>query len=143
MRGGGRYVVEKMRTYGFSVGGEQSGHIILGDRATTGGGLSAALQCLAVLVETGKPASQAMRVFEPLPQTLKNVRITDGAASPLDAETVKGAIADGESRLGAAGRVLVRKSGTEPVVRVMAEGEDGTMVRRVVDDIVQSIEACA
>ena len=78
-----------------------------------------------------------------MPQTLKNVRIPDAAASPLDAETVKGAIADGESRLGATGRVLVRKSGTEPVVRVMAEGEDGPLVRRVVDDIVQSIEACA
>ena len=140
---GDRYVVEHMRKYGFNLGGEQSGHIILGDIATTGDGLIAALQCLAVLVETGKPASQAMRVFEPLPQTLKNVRITDGAASPLDAETVKGAIADGESRLGTTGRVLVRKSGTESVVRVMAEGEDGPLVRRVVDDIVQSIESCA
>ena len=140
---GDRYVVEHMRKYGFNLGGEQSGHIILGDIATTGDGLIAALQCLAVLVETGKPASQAMRVFEPLPQTLKNVRITAGAASPLDAETVKGAIAGGESRLGAAGRVLVRKSGTESVVRVMTEGEDGPLVRRVVDDIVQSIESCA
>ena len=84
-----------------------------------------------------------MRVFEPLPQTLKSVRISSGAASPLDADRVKGAIADGESRLGDAGRVLVRESGTEPVVRVMAEGEDGPLVRQVVDDIIQSIESCA
>ncbi len=109
--------------------------------ATTGDGLIAALQCLAVLVETVEPASQAMRVFEPLPQSLKNVRVADDV-SPLDADQVKGAIADGESRLGDGGRVLVRKSGTEPVVRVMAEGEDEPLVQRVVDDIVQSIESC-
>ncbi len=139
---GDRYVVDHMRKHGFNLGGEQSGHIILGDIATTGDGLIAALQCLAVLVETGQPASQAMRVFEPLPQTLKSVRIADGAASPLDTDQVKGAIADGESRLGDGGRVLVRKSGTEPVVRVMAEGEDEPLVQRVVDDIIQSIESC-
>ena len=139
---GDRYVVDHMRNHGFNLGGEQSGHIILGDIATTGDGLIAALQCLAVLVETGQPASQAIRVFEPLPQTLKSVRLGEGVTSPLDAEKVKGAIADGESRLGDSGRVLVRKSGTEPVVRVMAEGEDEPLVRRVVDDIVQSIESC-
>ena len=140
---GDRYVVDHMRKHGFNLGGEQSGHIILGDIATTGDGLIAALQCLAVLAETSQPASKAMRVFEPLPQTLKSVRIASGAASPLDADRVKGAIADGESRLGDAGRVLVRESGTEPVVRVMAEGEDGPLVRQVVDDIIQSIESCA
>ncbi|MCH7942664.1 MAG: phosphoglucosamine mutase [Proteobacteria bacterium] len=139
---GDRYVVDHMRNHGFNLGGEQSGHIILGDIATTGDGLIAALQCLAVLVETGQPASQAIRVFEPLPQTLKSVRLGEGVTSPLDTEKVKGAIADGESRLGDSGRVLVRKSGTEPVVRVMAEGEDEPLVRRVVDDIVQSIESC-
>lgn len=139
---GDRYVVDHMRNQGFNLGGEQSGHIILGDIATTGDGLIAALQCLAVLIETGQPASKTMRVFEPLPQTLKNVRVADGSASPLDAERVKGAIAKGKSRLGDTGRVLVRKSGTEPVVRVMAEGQDEPLVRRVVDDIVQSIESC-
>ena len=140
---GDRYVVDRMRKDGFNLGGEQSGHIILGDIATTGDGLIAALQCLAVLVETRQPASQAMRVFEPLPQTLKSVRIAAGAASPLENDEVKGAIAAGESSLGDAGRVLVRESGTEPVVRVMAEGEDGPLVNRVVDDIIQSIESCA
>jgi phosphoglucosamine mutase len=140
---GDRYVVEHMRNDGFNLGGEQSGHIILGDIATTGDGLIAALQCLAVLVETRQLASKAMRVFEPYPQTLKNVRLADGVSSPLEFEGVKGAIADGESRLGDHGRVLVRASGTEPVVRVMAEGQDEPLVRRVVDDIVQSIESCA
>ncbi len=140
---GDRYVVDHMRKDGFNLGGEQSGHIILGDIATTGDGLIAALQCLAVLVETGQPASQAMRIFEPLPQSLRSIPIADGAPSPLHMEKVKGAIAKGKSRLGDAGRVLVRESGTEPVVRVMAEGEDGPLVRQVVDDIIQSIESCA
>ena len=140
---GDRYVVDHMRKDGFNLGGEQSGHIILGDIATTGDGLIAALQCLAVLVETGQPASQAMRIFEPLPQSLRSIPIADGAPSPLNMEKVKGAIAKGKSRLGDGGRVLVRESGTEPVVRVMAEGEDGPLVRQVVDDIIQSIESCA
>ena len=137
---GDRYVVEHMRRAGINLGGEQSGHIVLGDFATTGDGLVAALQCLAVLAESGRPASAAARLFDPLPQTLKSVRYR--GASPLDAATVQSAIANGENRLGAAGRVLVRRSGTEPVVRVMAEGEDGPLVQRVVDDIVESIESC-
>ena len=120
---GDRYVVEHMRRAGINLGGEQSGHIVLGDFATTGDGLVVALQCLAVLVESGQPASAMARLFDPLPQTLKNVRYR--GASPLDAAPVQSAIADGERRLGAAGRVLVRTSGTESVVRVMAEGEDG------------------
>ena len=138
---GDRYVVEHMRAHGFNVGGEQSGHIILSDFTTTGDGLIAALQCLAVIAETGKPVSAAARLFEPFAQTLKNVRFE--GASPLDDAAVKGAIADGEGRLGAAGRVLVRKSGTEPLVRIMAEGEDSALVEGVVDDIVAVIEAHA
>ena len=137
---GDRYVVEHMRRAGINLGGEQSGHIVLSDFATTGDGLIAALQCLAVLVDSGRPASAAVRLFEPVPQLLMSVRF-DGA-SPLDAASVQCSIADGESRLGEAGRVLVRTSGTEPVVRVMAEGEDEPLVRQVVDDIVESIESC-
>ncbi len=136
---GDRYVVEHMRAHGFNVGGEQSGHIILSDFTTTGDGLIAALQCLAVIAETGKPVSAAARLFEPCAQTLKNVRFE--GASPLDDAAVKGAIADGEARLGAAGRVLVRKSGTEPLLRIMAEGEDPAVVEGVVDAIVAVVEA--
>ncbi len=138
---GDRYVVERMREDGFNIGGEQSGHIILSDFTTTGDGLVSALQCLAVLFESGRPVSEAARLFEPLPQTLRNVR-TNGAA-PLEAPAVIQAIADGEKRLGANGRVLVRSSGTEPVVRVMAEGEDEALVCAVVDDIADAIAACA
>ena len=137
---GDRYVVEHMRRAGINLGGEQSGHIVLSDFATTGDGLMAALQCLAVLVETGAPASEAAGLFEPMPQLLKSVRFAGD--SPLETEPVRTAIADGESRLGNAGRVLVRKSGTEPVVRVMAEGEDEPLVRQVVDHIVETIESC-
>ncbi len=128
---GDRYVVEKMRAEGFNVGGEQSGHMILTDYATTGDGLLAALQVLAVLVEEGRPASEACRVFEKLPQLLKSVRFS--GASPLEAPTVRAAIAQAEHELAASGRLLIRKSGTEPVVRVMAEGEDSALVRRIVD----------
>ncbi len=138
---GDRYVVERMREDGFNIGGEQSGHIILSDFTTTGDGLVSALQCLAVLFESGRPVSEAARLFEPLPQMLRNVR-TNGAA-PLEAPAVIQAIADGEKRLGANGRVLVRSSGTEPVVRVMAEGEDEALVCAVVDDIADAIAACA
>jgi len=100
----------------------------------------AALQCLAVLAESGRPASEVAGLFEPMPQLLKSVRFAGD--SPLEIERVKSAIADGENRLGTTGRLLVRKSGTEPVVRVMAEGEDEPLVRQVVDDIVETIESC-
>ena len=138
---GDRYVVEHMRRLGVNLGGEQSGHIILSDFTTTGDGLIAALQCLAVLAESDRPVSETARLFEPLPQTLRSVRFN--GASPLEAAEVRCAIAGGESRLGDAGRVLVRESGTEPVVRVMAEGEDAALVRQVVDDIVAAVEARA
>ena len=138
---GDRYVVERMRDDGFNVGGEQSGHIVLSDYSTTGDGLIAALQVLAVIVESGKPASKVCRVFEPLPQVLKNVQFNGG--KPLEDKVVKKAIADGEVRLGKTGRLLVRPSGTEPVIRVMAEGEDEALVETVVGDIAVEIErAC-
>ncbi|SCA56808.1 phosphoglucosamine mutase [Candidatus Terasakiella magnetica] len=139
---GDRYVVEKMRSDGFNVGGEQSGHIVLGDYATTGDGLVAALQVLAVVIEQGKPTSQVCKLFEPYPQILKNVRY--GADSyPLDEDSVKQAISTGEDRLNGSGRVLIRKSGTEPLIRVMAEGQDSQLVEQVVDDIVAAVTAVA
>ncbi len=136
---GDRYVVERMRSDGYNVGGEQSGHIVLGDYATTGDGLVAALQVLAVVVEQGKPTSEVCRLFDPYPQILKNVRYGD--TYPLEEDTVKQAIADGENRLNGAGRVLIRKSGTEPLIRVMAEGQDSSLVEQVVDDIVAAVSA--
>jgi phosphoglucosamine mutase len=135
---GDRYVVERMREGGYNVGGEQSGHIVLSDFATTGDGLIAALQVLAVVVQAGKPASAVTRLFEPLPQLLRNVRFSGGA--PLEDKTVQAAIRDGESRLGQAGRLVIRKSGTEPLIRVMAEGEDEALVGEVVGAICQTIE---
>jgi phosphoglucosamine mutase len=138
---GDRYVMERMRAAGLNVGGEQSGHVILSDYATTGDGLLAALQVLAVLVEQGRPASEVLQVFTPLPQVLKNVRYAGGA--PLQAARVKQAIAAGEAALAATGRLLIRKSGTEPLVRVMAEGEDEALVLRVVDDICAEVTAAA
>jgi phosphoglucosamine mutase len=136
---GDRYVLERMRAGGYNVGGEQSGHVILSDYATTGDGLIAALQVLAVLVEAGRPATEVGRVFTPLPQVLKNVRFNGGA--PLENAAVKRAIDGAEARLGAEGRLLIRKSGTEPVIRVMAEGEDETVVSQIVDGICGAIEA--
>ena len=138
---GDRYVVEHMREKGYNLGGEQSGHIILGDHSTTGDGLIAALQVLAVVVASGKRASQVCRVFDPLPQLLKNVRFKGG--KPLDDGTVKAAIGDAEKRLEGRGRLLVRPSGTEPVIRVMAEGDDEVLVGRVVADVAQAIERSA
>jgi phosphoglucosamine mutase len=138
---GDRYVVERMRTGGYNLGGEQSGHIVLGDYATTGDGLVAALQVLAAVVEAGGPASRICRRFEPLPQLLKNVRVN--GTVPMDAASVKAAIADGEARLGESGRLLIRKSGTEPVVRVMAEGDDETLIAAVVGDIADAISQAA
>ena len=136
---GDRYVLEAMRAQGFNVGGEQSGHLILSDHATTGDGLIAALQILAVMVASGKPASELLHSFDPLPQLLKNVRFAGGA--PLDTAPVKAAIAAGEARLNGAGRLLIRKSGTEPLIRVMAEGDDIGVVTEVVDEICAAVVA--
>jgi phosphoglucosamine mutase len=138
---GDRYVLEEMRKNGFNVGGEQSGHIILSDFTTTGDGLIAALQVLAVLAHEDKPASMAAHLFEPLPQVLENVRFTGG--SPLEDARVKSSIDNAHARLGAAGRVLVRKSGTEPLIRIMVEGEDEKLIRAVVHDIAAAIEKVA
>jgi phosphoglucosamine mutase len=135
---GDRYVLERMRADGFNLGGEQSGHIIMTDHATTGDGLMAALQALAALVRSGKPASQTFRAFEPVPQLLKNVRVSD-ANTALTAAAVVAAIAAAEKRLGKGGRILVRKSGTEPLIRVMAEGDDSALVQSVVDQIIEAI----
>jgi phosphoglucosamine mutase len=138
---GDRYVVERMVADGFNLGGEQSGHIVLSDYATTGDGLLAALQVLAVLVEAGKPASEVLRPFTPCPQRLKSVAV--GGGRPLDAAPVKKAIADAEARLGKHGRLLIRESGTEPVVRVMAEGPDEKLIAGIVDDIAAVIVSAA
>jgi phosphoglucosamine mutase len=135
---GDRYVLEAMRAKGFNVGGEQSGHMILTDYNTTGDGLVAGLQVLAALVRAGRPASELLHQFEPLPQLLKNVRFK--GRSPLDRADVKAAIAEGEARLNGTGRLVIRKSGTEPVIRVMAEGEDESLVRQVVEDICDVVE---
>ena len=135
---GDRYVVEHMRTHGFNVGGEQSGHIVLSDFSTTGDGLIAALQVLAAVKASGKPVSEVCSLFEPVPQILRNVRYRGRA--PLDVEAVKKAIADATARLGQGGRLLIRPSGTEPVIRVMAEGDDERLVRNVVDDVAGVIE---
>jgi phosphoglucosamine mutase len=137
---GDRHVVEHMRSHGFNVGGEQSGHIILSDYSTTGDGLVAALQVLEVVRRSGRPVSEVCRRFEPVPQVLKNVRI--GAAS-LESDGVKLAIASGEDRLAGIGRLLIRPSGTEPVVRVMAEGDDPALVEAVVGDIVEALGSSA
>jgi phosphoglucosamine mutase len=136
---GDRYVLETMRSKGYNVGGEQSGHIILTDYATTGDGLVAALQVLAELVVSSRPASELLRLFEPLPQLLKNVRFDGGA--PLEQESVKSAIATAELRLKGTGRLVIRKSGTEPLIRVMAEGEDQALVEEVVDSICEAVKA--
>ncbi|AVM73223.1 phosphoglucosamine mutase [Magnetospirillum gryphiswaldense] len=140
---GDRYVLERMRRDGFNVGGEQSGHIILSDHSTTGDGLVAALQVLAALVEADKPASQVLHLFDPFPQVLKNVRVAGKPDAVLALDGVQAAIAAGEARLNGTGRVLIRKSGTEPLIRVMAEGEDKALVDTVVDDIVATISAAA
>jgi phosphoglucosamine mutase len=138
---GDRYVLEAMRAQGYNVGGEQSGHIILSDYATTGDGLVAALQILAELVETGLPASELLHRFEPLPQLLKNVRFKGG--KPLEADAVKAVIAEAEAELEGRGRLVIRPSGTEPVIRVMAEGDDPDQVERVVDRICDAVRVAA
>jgi len=134
---GDRYVVEHMREHHFNLGGEQSGHIILGDHSTTGDGLIAALQVLSAIVVTGRPANEVCRVFDPLPQILKNIRFKHGA--PLQDARVKSAIADAENRLNGVGRLLIRKSGTEPLIRVMAEGEDAALIEVIVDELLEVI----
>ena len=136
---GDRHVLEMMRARGCNVGGEQSGHIILADHATTGDGLVAALQVLAALVASGKPASELLHLFDPLPQLLKNVRFAGGA--PLESERVQAAIAEAEAALAGKGRLLIRKSGTEPLIRVMAEGEDKALVTQVVDAVCAAVAA--
>lgn len=139
---GDRYVLEEMRRTGCNLGGEQSGHIILSDFATTGDGLLAALQILALAAEKQRPLSEVGRVFAPLPQVLKSVRFS-AATQPLDNPQVQRAIASGEVALNGKGRLLIRKSGTEPVIRVMGEGEDAALVDRVVADIVAAVQAAA
>jgi phosphoglucosamine mutase len=134
---GDRYVVEHMRNHGFNVGGEQSGHIVLSDHSTTGDGLIAALQVLACIRQSGRPASEVLNLFEPLPQVLRSVRY--GGGQPLDHDRVKRSIAAAEGRLKGSGRLSVRKSGTEPVIRVMAEGEDIAVVREIVDSVCDEI----
>ena len=138
---GDRYVMERMREGGFNLGGEASGHIILSDFSTTGDGLIAALQVLSVLVTSGKPMSALARQFEPVPQKLENVRFTGG--EPLKTDRVQQAISEGETRLNGSGRVLVRASGTEPLIRVMAEGDDERLVAQVVRDIASAVKAVA
>jgi phosphoglucosamine mutase len=140
-RVGDRYVVEHMRAYGFNVGGEQSGHIILSDFSTTGDGLLAALQVLAEVKRAGKPVSEVCKMFEPVPQVLKNVKFKSG--KPLDDAQVKSAIADATSRLGNRGRLVIRPSGTEPLIRVMAEGDDARLVNAVVDELCGVISRAA
>jgi len=136
---GDRHVLEAMRRRGYNVGGEQSGHIILSDYATTGDGLVAALQVLAEICRAGAPASEVLRRFEPLPQLLKNVRFSGG--KPLEIEAVKAVIADAEAELAGRGRLVIRPSGTEPVIRVMAEGDDPAQVEQVVDRICDAVRA--
>ena len=136
---GDRHVVERMKAAGFNFGGEQSGHIIMTDYGTTGDGLLTALQVLVAIKRARQKASRTLKLFDPLPQLLKNVRF--GAGAPLQDDRVKSVIAAAERRLGGQGRLLVRLSGTEPMVRVMAEGSDETLVRTVVDDVCASIAA--
>ncbi len=137
---GDRYVVEAMRAGGYNLGGEQSGHIVMSDHATTGDGLMAGLQFLAEMVRQNKPASALARSFDPVPQMLENLRFSPDKA-PLEAASVKAAIAEAEARLGQAGRILIRKSGTEPLIRVMAEAEDEGLMAAVVGDIAAAIRA--
>lgn len=137
---GDRYVVERMREGGFNLGGEQSGHIVMTDYATTGDGLIAGLQFLAAMVETGQKASELVRQFETVPQMLKNVRYADGK-KPLETESVKAVIEANAARIKGKGRILIRKSGTEPLIRVMAECEDEALLADVVDEIVGAVAA--
>ncbi|MFN3214450.1 MAG: phosphoglucosamine mutase [Henriciella sp.] len=136
---GDRYVVERMREGGFNLGGEQSGHIVMSDYSTTGDGLMAALQVLAVMVEREKPLSKIAHVFDPVPQKLVNVRYKSGA--PLEEESVKDAIAAAEKALGEKGRLVIRKSGTEPLIRVMAEATDAKLMDEAVESVAEAVRA--
>ena len=138
---GDRYVLEHMRAHGYNIGGEQSGHMILSDYCTTGDGLVAALQLLAVVQKQDRPVSEVCRRFEPLPQILKNVRVK--GQQPLAAKRVQAVIEEGKARLGAGGRLVIRPSGTEPVIRVMGEGDNHDLVERVVDDICEALTQAA
>lgn len=138
---GDRYVLEEMRARGMNVGGEQSGHMILLDHATTGDGTIAALRVLAELVDSGKKASELLHLFDPVPQLLRNVRYSGG--KPLDNANVQSVIAEAERELSGTGRLVIRPSGTEPVIRVMAEGDDAKQVRAIVDRICQAVEEAA
>jgi phosphoglucosamine mutase len=138
---GDRYVLEHMRAHGFNIGGEPSGHIILSDYTTTGDGFIAALQVLSVIKRSDKPVSELCHRFEPLPQVLKNVRYQKG--KPLEDAQVRSAIASAERKLGGGGRLIVRPSGTESVIRVMGEGDDRTLVESVVDDVVEALSQAA
>ncbi len=139
---GDRYVVEKMRGGKFNLGGEQSGHIIMSDYGTTGDGLMAAMQVLTIIQKSGKKTSEVCNLFRPLPQILKNVRYA-GGKQPLDNADVKNAIGDAEKTLSKAGRLLIRKSGTEPLIRVMAEGDDEQKIQKIVGDLCAVIERAA
>jgi phosphoglucosamine mutase len=138
---GDRYVVEHMRANGYNVGGEQSGHIVLADFSTTGDGLLAALQVLAEVKRQNRPVSEVCALFTPLPQVLKSVKFKAGA--PLQDDHVKQSIAAAEAMLGNGGRLVVRPSGTEPVIRVMAEGDDEALVAKVVEDLCGAIAKAA
>ncbi|MEL6966981.1 MAG: phosphoglucosamine mutase [Pseudomonadota bacterium] len=138
---GDRYVVEHMRKHGYNVGGEQSGHIVLSDYATTGDGLVAALQVLSVVQSWDKPVSEVCQRFEPVPQILKNVRYNVG--EPLKDKAVTQAITAGQAELANTGRLVIRKSGTEPLIRVMAEGDDEQLIERIVDDICSNLKKVA
>lgn len=138
---GDRYVLEAMRAKGYNVGGEQSGHIILSDYATTGDGIIAALQVLACVVEQGKPTSEVTSVFEPYPQLLQNVRFNGG--QPLESTQVKSVIEAVEKRLNGRGRLVIRKSGTEPLIRVMAEADDEVLVNQAVQEVCEAVKAHA
>lgn len=141
---GDRYVMEAMREMHWNLGGEQSGHIIMSDYATTGDGLVAALQVLAVIARQDKPASESTRLFTPLPQYLNNVRYTKGGKDPLSDPKVQSAIADTEAQLAAAkGRLLLRKSGTEPLIRIMAEGDNEQNIRSIVDSLAEEVKRAA
>ena len=138
---GDRYVLERMKEGGFNLGGEQSGHMILLDHATTGDGTIAALRVLAGLVRSGKPASELLHLFDPVPQLLQNVRFDGGA--PLENANVIAVVKDAESELEGKGRLVIRPSGTEPVIRVMAEGDDAAQVEAIVGRVCDAIRSAS
>jgi phosphoglucosamine mutase len=140
---GDRYVVEYMRKHGYNLGGEQSGHIVLSDYATTGDGLIAALQILAVMVRSGKRMSELSHAFEPVPQIMRNARRDKAKPTPLKNKDITKLIEDSNIRLGKSGRLIIRSSGTEPLIRVMAEGDDEALISSIVNEIIDAIEQVA